>query len=110
MKDEKITEVIAQELGWSWVDDWYWRSPHGAKHEFPPDYANDLNAMHEAEKSLNPDQTYDYGQFLARLTIGDEFDDEGFTPNGFGYFAVVRATARQRAEAFLKTVGKWRGQ
>lgn len=73
-----------------------------------PDYLNDLNAMHEVENTLNDHNArYDYATALARVTIGEEFDDEGFSPNGFGYFAVLQATAAQRAEAYLRTIGKW---
>lgn len=57
-----------------------------------PDYLNDLNAMHEAEKVLykSPAKWRRYRQQLNWLP------DYG-----------VRATAAQRAEAFLKTIGKW---
>ena len=64
-----------------------------------PDYPFDLNAMHEAEKII-PRQLFHvdywqkgYGRFqqiLSSLTI---------TP--------YSATAAQRAEAFLRTIGKW---
>jgi len=66
----------------------------------PPDYLTDLNAMHEAEKVI-PRQLYHvdywqkcYGRFqqiLSELTI---------TP--------YSATASQRAEAFLRTLGLWK--
>jgi hypothetical protein len=59
-----------------------------------PDYCNDLNEMHEAEKMLNKEQWVTYGRELSRL----------------GVFPMVHATARQRAEAFLKTLGKWESQ
>lgn len=76
-----------------------------------PNYTGDLNAMHEAEKVLDMHQQYAYGETLARATIGaGQFDDpEGFTPNGWGYYAPSTATAAQRAEAFLRTIGKWEG-
>ncbi len=56
-----------------------------------PDYPNDLNAMHEAEKVL------DYNQ------LREMEDSVSFQ------FAVYpfHATASQRAEAFLRTIGKW---
>lgn len=73
-----------------------------------PDYTGNLNAMHEAEKVLDMHQQYEYGEALARTTIGKEFDDpDGFSPNGWGYYAPITATASQRAEAFLRTIGKW---
>jgi len=58
-----------------------------------PDYLNDLNAMHEAEGTLNKESGYHetggYGLYLVAL------DHD------------VSATAAQRAEAFLRTIGKW---
>ena len=56
-----------------------------------PSYLTDLNAMHEAENLalLSAQQRRDYADAL----------DDG---NG-GHFA----TSAQRAEAFLRTVGKW---
>ena len=58
-----------------------------------PDYLNDLNAMHEAEGELNRGSGYHetggYGLYLVAL------DHD------------VSATAAQRAEAFLRTIGKW---
>ena len=66
-----------------------------------PDYINDLNAMHEAVKMLNYDQRNKYLNILCELTREDEMDDVD------GDFAWCDATASQRAEAFLKTLGRW---
>ena len=60
--------------------------------EFTPDYLKDLNAMHEAEEELG---SY-VPNFLKYLNIL-----KGINP------MCVRATAAQRAEAFLRTIGKW---
>ncbi len=93
MTDEQINAAIAEVCGWNnkpvvrtngkgsvWVTEW-------------PDYCNDLNAMHEAEKVLTDDQR------------------EVFYPRNLGAwqspFNVIYATARQRAEAFLRVMGKW---
>ena len=63
-----------------------------------PDWCNDLNAMHEAEKVLAPKSS------------------NNFSENWWNYCKLVRvnganeaihATARQRAEAFLRALGKW---
>jgi hypothetical protein len=60
------------------------------KHDIP-NYLNDLNAMHKAENLVlrSAQQRRDYADAL----------DDG---NG-GHFA----TSAQRAEAFLRTIGKW---
>jgi hypothetical protein len=58
-----------------------------------PDYLNDLNAMHEAEKMLEADDNHAYGCYCSDL-----YEKYGNT---------VSLTASQRAEAFLRTIGKW---
>lgn len=55
-----------------------------------PDFSGDLNEMHEAEKVFTKKQQDDYLAWLDNRC----------------YEAVV-ATAHQRAEAFLRTLGKW---
>lgn len=60
-----------------------------------PDYLNDLNAMHEAEKVLSDNQMAEYIGHIRRITRYSH-----------DYWIVV-ATATQRAEAFLRTLGKW---
>jgi hypothetical protein len=64
-----------------------------------PDFLNDLNAMHEAEKVLTYEQWSRYVDYL--------IDGEDSTAPYRGYEA-IHATAAQRAEAFLRTIGKWR--
>ena len=59
-----------------------------------PDYFNDLNAMHEAEKVLVRLQWVSYLRRLQTLC-----DESVSWP--------IHATASQRAEAFLRTIGKW---
>jgi hypothetical protein len=58
-----------------------------------PDYLNDLNAMHEAEKVLILD--CEWANYLDHLLV---IVAEG---------SLVHATAARRAEAFLRTIGKW---
>ena len=65
-----------------------------------PDYPHDLNAMHEAENALTLEEHSYYRENLA-MVVG--FTD--ISPNGGR--AYVSATAAQRAEAFLKTLGLW---
>jgi hypothetical protein len=63
-----------------------------------PDYLNDLNAMHEAEKVLTREQLVDYCAFKLRLISGEGCVDD---------YKMILATAAQRAEAFLRTIKKW---
>ena len=68
------------------------------KHRAPPrNYLDDLNAMHEAEEKLGGG-FYDGSQWLTYVRLLHR------KTGGYG----ERATARQRAEAFLQTIGKWK--
>lgn len=68
-----------------------------------PDYLNDLNAIHEAEKVLTDEQ---WTRYLNRLTESDP--DDCTWPTCYLNLEAVRfctsATARQRADAFLLTL------
>ncbi len=64
-------------------------------------YHNDLNAMHEAEKVLNDEQWPEYREELRNVVLG------GIRMVSQWCKADLHTTARQRAEAFLKTIGKW---
>jgi hypothetical protein len=64
-----------------------------------PDYLNDLNAMHEAEETLTVDQLESYREVLSDLLNDD-----------CRMGLAINATAAQRAEAFLRTIGKWRDE
>jgi hypothetical protein len=71
-----------------------------------PDYLHDLNAMHEAERMLDITKVEKYCATLVRIvrhSLGIE-DHESIHPTRFA----VYATAAQRAEAFLKTLGLWK--
>lgn len=57
-----------------------------------PNYPTDLNAMHGAETHLQGEKWAFYFGWLQR----------------YGTATGVRATAHQRAEAFLRTIGKWK--
>ena len=63
-----------------------------------PNYCADLNAMHEAEKELKSGQI---GKYQSALWGAMYYSPQA----GIG---MIHATARQRAEAFLKTIGKWK--
>lgn len=69
-----------------------------------PDYLNDLNAMHEAEKKL--EKRYEYTEKLGRI-LGITYGPDGEMEKTDFEFDLAHATASQRAEAFLKTIGKW---
>lgn len=58
-----------------------------------PNYPNDLNAMHKAEKTMTDEQRTHYRVILTQNGVDDNFDP-------------LCATAMQRAEAFVKTFNK----
>lgn len=120
MKPEAQRIAIAEACGWcgpysegEWLLD-YGREggdvygkcvgtqPDGYRDQVP-DYLSDLNAMHEAEKVLVTEKQCSYFAVrLAELVKGFNYDP--FTGVS-GY--IWHATAAQRAEAFLRTIGKW---
>lgn len=65
-------------------------------HASLPNYLNDLNAMHEAEKLLFTRNDWSGSRFETIL--------QDMTTSWPWH-----ASAAQRAEAFLKTIGKWKG-
>jgi hypothetical protein len=93
MKPEEQRIAIAGVCGWKQIPDGRWNLD-GKVEPFLPDYLNDLNAMHEAEKALDPTrQQEDYWDFIFSIT-------------GSG-FEMCHATASQKAEAFLRTLNLW---
>ena len=117
MSEDEINRAIAEHLGWSYgpihigdgldVDECshaWWRNGK-AWVEGPPNYCGDLNAMHEAEKVLlaDADTGYEYDMELNGVC-------ECWEDGVMNYMKLWHATARQRAEAFLRVVGKWRGE
>jgi hypothetical protein len=65
-----------------------------------PDYPNDLNAMREAEDALFSHTMERYANQLA-IIVGN------WARHEYSQFYIIHATARQRAEAFLRTLRKW---
>jgi hypothetical protein len=110
MTNEQINIAIAEVCGWEWkpygdMMAWYFngvmkwcREVCGLRKDIKPttplpDYLNDLNAMHEAEKILTRDQI-------------EVFCDQ-LLPKHHGIWWGIHTTSHQRAEAFLKAIGKW---
>lgn len=97
--DDIALRLIAEGTG---MDQWVWCSGiigHGGVEL--PDYPNDLNAMHEAEKGL---RGMDRNEYARHLFCAIQAPKE--IPNTTWEKAVF-ATAAQRAEAFLRTLNLW---
>lgn len=92
MSDDEINKAMADAMGWRKEDGVYVWTAHGIDCTCDElwDWANDLNAMHLAEKVLTQEQIIDY------VIEVMQFSHEP-----------MLSTARQRAEAFLRTLGKW---
>ena len=94
MSPEAQRIAIAEACGIVSKDKWgsLYKTPRGILRDCP-DYLADLNAMHEAENVIiRADLLFEYG-----MHISTDHD----------YEHLLRATAAQRAEAFLRTLGKW---
>ena len=102
---------IAEACGWKWESRLrgaikVWNKPplmlfHD--HELP-DYFNDLNAMHDAEKVLLVGTAKEVIHAINRYT---EELCRILGCLGTALFQFAHATAAQRAEAFGKTLGLW---
>ena len=91
MTNEKQNIAIAVACGWTNVVE---RISRFGPQEIPS-YTTDLNAMHEAEKMFTGSQDKEYVNNLD--WVSERLD------------GAVFSTAAQRAEAFLRAIGKWEG-
>jgi hypothetical protein len=112
MTPEQQRIAIAEACGWKCKKESYHAKPPNGQWEYMdklPDYLNDLNAMHEAEKMLTEEQLYIYGNQLDRITLPKTKMTMCYIhgPEAGMYPELFRATATQRAEAFLKTLNPW---
>lgn len=115
--DNEINVAIAKHLGWKDVgkiDPFRGISPQwenvtafeGGSFDAPiwdiPDFVNDLNAMHEAELSLYKDPLLPkkYTQILKSVICAEA----GVKKARMDFDICITATARQRAEAFCRTI------
>ena len=120
MKDHEINQAIAESVGFTSIRMsalWEFTDPpedhqvlcglnKDGKSRAIANYCNDLNAIQEAEKTI----------------FGSSNAWEDFTINLICVLkassmveldvmvCLLQATARQRAEAYLRTIGKWRGE
>lgn len=60
-----------------------------------PNYCGDLNAMHAAEMAIKDDDHHAYACYCSDFV--EEFGSDA-----------ISLSAAQRAEAFLKIIGKWK--
>lgn len=119
MKDEEINVAIAEICGWRHLVSDAWSQNEGEeRYDNCPDYATCLNAMHDAHLYLvsisqpassrrQPDIRF--ALHLMDICSPDKklWDNGKFLGSHFDALKTANATARQRAEAFLRVQGKW---
>jgi hypothetical protein len=112
MTIENINKTIALACGWETHSTDRWRKPDGTAGLYaPPNYYNDLNAMYEAEATLSggieDNKQRTYYQHLREIVVKKMptmlWDEESYIN-----FHILHATAPQRAEAFIRTIKKWK--
>jgi hypothetical protein len=116
MKPEQQRIKISEACGWKLIPAltgqnpftrpvWYGPKGGPARNDrLPPNYLNSLDAMHEAEKVLTGEQAWKQ----IKLIVGYAQCAGGFPVlSRSESLRLHSATAAQRAEAFLRTIGKW---
>ena len=122
MTNDEINIVIAEYCGWTKIKEIDYQ-PFGTdpyidgpdqmlvgihpesdsdsdEYEAIPNYCKDLNAIQEVVNTLkDPIQQSYYVYYLG--------DWSTFEKGEYATFGIVNSTAKERAKAFLKTIGKW---
>lgn len=98
MTNEEQNIAVAEFMRVKWHKPTDAEKASGSYYQYEPDYGKDLNAMHEAELKLNEKEEWP-GSYILNLSlvIDSDFD-----------FRLLTATASQRREALLRTIGKWK--
>lgn len=111
MTQEEKRIAIAEACGWRIYKSngiIYYERPGGNVRDYGvsidnlPDYLNDLDAIHDAEKILTKEQHWKYISQLQLVCGIEDGDLEEYQVT----FILVCATAKQRAEAFLQAIQK----
>lgn len=117
MTETEIKIAIAEWLGWNKAHQKEWPKLGGLWGANPsqniqweeiPHYTTDLNAMHKAEKGLigsKDDENSQLAHYYENLCLvcGDRQESLNVYD-----IDIAMATASQRAESLLRTIGKWK--
>jgi hypothetical protein len=117
MTNEQINIAIAEACGWNPPPEGMGNITHGGSKFMSskewrkvhiPNYCNDLNVMHEAERASTIFKSWRATkEWMDNLCICSNL---GRLPESAPDWSfVLRASAAQRAKAFLRTLGKWEG-
>ena len=109
MSPEAQRIAIAEVCGWKRHADgvgFYQGEFHAFKTSYGcPDYLNDLNALHEAEKFLNNKASIQsYLENIIVNVLEEHAQGDGSLEETW---LVCQASAKLRAKSFLQTFGKW---
>jgi hypothetical protein len=108
--DKEINAAIAEACGWTKIQNCEFRYHKSLGYpplkagqgenafKILPDYSSDLNAIHKAIIVLPEESRHNYLGYLFEVVNVKKVGE---------IFNAHNATARQRAEAFLRTLGKW---
>lgn len=116
MTPDQQRVAIAEACGWTWIrtlpyDDACYGEASGQLvghqtnsiiEEIIPDFPFDLNAMHQAESYLST-------VLDTNGELTDAYESHLIKVGRHRGWPVWYSTAAQRAEAFLRTVGRWEG-
>jgi hypothetical protein len=110
MTDAEINVAIAEACGWREcrieVDALgvigTGISPNDFERSRVPGFVHDLNAMHEAERALKDDEQWQYCQNVLIVVARS-------IPRAT-WMEALHATAAEKAEAFVRTLGLWKEQ
>jgi hypothetical protein len=96
---------IAEIIGWTKLrevsdGEWIWKTPSGQTvgQVMVANYSRNLNAMREAETTLDAQQ---------RITYQGKLSDVCHRDPSCACWDLIHASASEKAKAFLMTFGKW---
>lgn len=98
MTPEQINIAIAESVGWKCPNEWW------PNEQASPDYYNDLNAIHEVMMQLRLKAEVERGFRWATL------NELLYELCNYSHWDTAHATAAQRCESYLRTIGKWEGE
>lgn len=116
MTDIEINSAIAESIGQRYHKPTEAEIKSGSYYQYEPKFCNDLNAMHQVVQILSPIDVMQPDGFmknqrgLFNITL-ERVLAETVSKEAMGqryYFDIINASARHRAEAFLRTIGKWK--
>lgn len=105
MTPEAQNRAIAESVGAKYHKPTESEIASGSYYQYEPDYLTDLNLMHSAEKTglVTLEQWRRYSDLLTSLIE----DSTALVCRVDARYRTAHATAAQRAEAYLRCIGKW---